>query len=265
VCVWMSLFSPYCFFCVCAGEPQLAARSGATATSSESSSSSRAKEGVVLSYNSGDAKATVLFGVAGVARAVKVDIERLIPVEEVPPTFKLRLVSRSLLTTITNITKVQVWTPSLSLFVHCSELLLWAHQIRTLASVTLLRLLEESEAADGRSAYMYVAEQRGVFKVLFQAALEPIAFQGFPDKTYLAYMSQALLERRLEYAGSGGLRFDASPTASVADVSGSVLHGSGGFSEAERANFNRLVEFRVIVCFRLCYVVVAVARDPCGV
>jgi hypothetical protein len=228
--------------------PQLAARSNTSGASGDSSSSSRAKEGVVLYYNKGDAKATVLFGVAGVARAVKVRIERLIPVEEVAPTYKQRLVSRSLLTTITNITKVRVWSPSLggsSAFVHCSEPLLWAHQIRSLASVTLLRLLEESEAADGRAAYMYVAEQRGFFKVLFQAALEPIAFQGFPDKSYLAYMSQALMERRLEYSGSDGVRFDTAAASAAAGSSTSVLHGSGGFSEAERASFDKLVEFKV--------------------
>ena len=119
------------------------------------------KEGVVLRYARGDPVAVVLFGEAGVADAFEVSVDKLVPVEEVPPQYKKgHVVSNPALTTLVGLASVKTWSvlpsgsdvtsagDSLAAvrssrgYTAISQVQLWMSQLRALAFTTLMRMLE---------------------------------------------------------------------------------------------------------------------------
>ncbi len=109
-------------------------------------------EGTVLHYACGDPVATVLFGEAGVASPVDVPVNKLVPLDEVAPSYKRNAISNPLLTALASLARVPTWQlrPSTSPpgYEPIREEILWMHQIRAVVFSALTRVLEQVRAHD---------------------------------------------------------------------------------------------------------------------
>lgn len=109
-----------------------------------------------------------------------------------------------------------------------------------------------------REKFLAIAEDRGFFRPLFKAVLEPVAFKGFLERSDINYIVQQLSHRRLEYAGAAGVLLPCFTTSARLDTSTSVLHMLDTVPAAVRTVNERLENLRVCavqVCTALRFVV----------
>lgn len=239
------------------------------------------KDGTVLAYWRGDSTASVLFGSVGVADAERIPVHRLVAVEELPPSFE---VSTRLLTAMASLARVPTWNlapqeapPG---YAPVSPAMLWMHYIQAATFQALVRLMESVRPPavcvfpaehlwrscilvclwlqpDVRSKFLGIAEERGMIRPLFRAALQPVPFPGFPNADDVALMVQSLSERLMEEGPEATVSFRPGARTST-DLSSSVLHASATVPADVRRIDTAVEQLRVRLC--ACYPVPCIAR-----